>query len=39
MNLDDLRLNSIIKPGKEGEIVIVGCPFDFTRKRCINKGG
>jgi len=23
----------------QGDIVIVGCPFDFVRKRCINKGG
>jgi hypothetical protein len=39
MNNDDLRLNSIIKEGKQGDIVIIGCPFDFVRKRSIKKGG
>ncbi len=38
-NIDDLRLDAIIKPGTNGDIVIVGCPFDYARKRCINKGG
>ena len=36
---DDLRLNSLIKDGDEGNIVILGCPFDRFRVRCINKGG
>jgi hypothetical protein len=39
MNNDDLRLGSIIKDGSDGDIVIVGSPFDYVRKRCINKGG
>lgn len=39
MNSDDLRLAAIIKEGEEGEVVIVGSPFDYVRKRCINKGG
>ena len=39
MNIDDPRLNSLIKPGKDGEIVIVGAPFGYSRARSINKGG
>ncbi len=39
MNSDDLKLAAIIKDGSEGDIVIVGSPFDYVRKRCINKGG
>jgi hypothetical protein len=38
-NMDDLRLDAIIKEGIDGDIVIVGCPFDFARKRAIGKGG
>jgi len=38
-NIDDLRLDAIIKEGVYGDIVIVGCPFDFARKRAIGKGG
>ena len=39
MNLDDLRISAIIKEGKEGDIVIVGTPFDYSRKRTIHKEG
>jgi hypothetical protein len=39
LNIDDLRLDALIKEGKEGDIVIVGCPFDYARKRSISKGG
>lgn len=39
MNKDDLRLNTIIKEGKDGDVVIIGSPFDLVRKRCIKKGG
>jgi len=39
MNHDDLRIAHIIKQGKNGDIVIVGSPFCYARKRCINKGG
>lgn len=39
LNTDDLRLDALIKEGKDGYIVIVGCPFDFVRKRAISKGG
>ena len=36
---DDPRLNCLIKEGKEGDIVIVGVPFGYSRKRTLNKGG
>ncbi len=39
VNVDDLRLDALIKEGNDGEIVIVGCPFDYVRKRAISKGG
>lgn len=39
MATDDPRLNRLIVEGDQGEVVIVGCPFDFLRKRQINKGG
>jgi hypothetical protein len=39
MSTDDPRLNKLITDGVEGDIVIVGCPYDFLRKREINKGG
>lgn len=39
MNPDDLRIGTIIKDGYDGDIVIVGSPFDYTRKRSINKSG
>jgi len=39
MNIDDLKLASILKDGTEGDVVIIGAPFDYVRKRCINKGG
>jgi hypothetical protein len=39
MNPDDLRMGSIIRDGSDGEVVVVGSPFDYVRKRCISKGG
>ena len=36
---DDPRLKNLIKEGKEGDIVIVGVPFGYSRKRNLNKGG
>ena len=39
MNRDDLKIAHIIAPGKHAQIVIVGSPFCYVRKRCINKGG
>lgn len=39
MNLDDTRLSSLMGEGKNGDIVVLGCPFDFARKRTIQKGG
>lgn len=36
---DDPRLNTLVKEGKHGDIVIIGAPFDYSRKRTINKGG
>lgn len=38
-NLDDLRLDALIKEGSTGDIVIIGSPFDYVRKRSIGKGG
>lgn len=35
----DPRLSTLIEKGDSGDIVIVGSPFDFFRKRTINKGG
>jgi arginase family enzyme len=39
MNSDDPRLNALLSPGNTGDIVVVGVPFDYTRKRTIHKGG
>jgi hypothetical protein len=39
MNSDDLRLAHIIKEGSNGDIVIVGAPFDYLRRKVIKKGG
>lgn len=39
MATDDPRFNRLITEGDEGEIVIVGCPYDFFRKRTVSKGG
>lgn len=39
MNSDDLKMAYIIKDGKDGDIVIIGSPYDYVRKRCIQKGG
>lgn len=39
MNPDDLRMGTIIKDGNDGDIVVVGVPFSYARKRCINKSG
>lgn len=39
MATDDPRLNKLIVEGSQGEIVIVGCPYDFLRKRSSGKGG
>ena len=39
MNNDDPRLNTLIKEGGQGDIVIVGVPFDYSRKRTIHKEG
>ena len=39
MNPDDLRLGWLVKKGTEGDIVLVGCPFDFFRSRSLHKGG
>ena len=36
---DDPRLSALIKNGKDGDIVIVGCPYDFYRRRVLAKGG
>ena len=36
---DDPRLSSLIKDGHTGDIVIIGVPFDYARKRSIGKGG
>lgn len=36
---DDPRLNALVKEGSDGEVVLVGAPFDFSRRRTINKGG
>ena len=39
MHSDDPRLNSLVKEGKEGDIVIVGVPFGYSRVRTLNMGG
>ena len=39
MITDDPRLNSLVKEGKDGDIVIVGVPFHYSRKRVTGKGG
>lgn len=39
MNSDDLRLATIIEKGEGGDIVIVGSPFDFARRREGKKEG
>ena len=39
INPDDLRLAWLMKKGTEGDVVVVGCPFDFFRSRSIHKGG
>ena len=39
MNSDDPRLNTLIKEGKDGDIVFVGVPFCYSRARVIKKGG
>ena len=39
MATDDPRLSKLITNGKDGEIVIIGSPYDFLRKRSHNKGG
>jgi len=39
MKSDDLRLASILTQGTQGDILIVGAPFDFLQKRTIHKGG
>lgn len=36
---DDPRLSSLITKGDDGDIVLVGIPYDFFRKRSHNKGG
>jgi len=36
---DDPRLSALIKDGTNGDVVIIGAPFDYSRKRTINKGG
>lgn len=36
---DDPRLTALISQGSTGDIVLVGCPYDFLRKRSIGKGG
>jgi hypothetical protein len=33
MATDDPRLDKLITEGDQGDIVIVGCPYDFLRKR------
>ena len=33
MNPDDLRLAAIIEKGEGGDIVIMGAPFDYARRR------
>lgn len=35
----DPRFGQFIEKGGDGDIVIIGCPFDFYRKRTIRKGG
>jgi hypothetical protein len=39
MNPDDLRLASILTPGANGDVVIVGAPFDYLRRKSLGKGG
>jgi hypothetical protein len=39
MNTDDPRLNTLIQQGNTGDIVILGVPFDYSRKRTIHKEG
>jgi hypothetical protein len=39
MNPDDLRMGTIIKDGSDGDVVVVGVPYCYARKRCINKSG
>ncbi len=36
---DNPKLNILLKNGAEGDIVVMGVPFNFSRKRSINKGG
>lgn len=36
---DDPRLSALVREGSDGEVVLVGVPFDYSRKRTINKGG
>lgn len=39
MSNDDPRLNLLIREGADGDIVIMGAPFDYARKTTISKGG
>lgn len=39
MATDDPRLSKLITSGSNGDIVIVGSPYDFLRKRSHTKGG
>lgn len=36
---DDPRLSALIQEGDHGDIVLAGVPFDFFRKRTIQKRG
>ena len=36
---DDPRLSALIKEGKDGEIVLVGYPFEHAALRMRRKGG
>jgi len=36
---DDPRLSLLIRDGKDGDIIVVGAPFDYCRRRTLGKGG
>jgi hypothetical protein len=39
MITDDPRLSLLVKEGSQGDIVVVGVPFDYSRRRVTGKGG